>query len=212
VNQASASLDQATNQIKVITPLYFSPTHTGSVNLDYRFGQDDGGPILSRLGANLLFEFSSGHPFTLSTGGIGQNDASEGAILSDRDARNRRPLEPIGASTTPWTFTTNLRLDKTITAGPVDVNIYVYVQNLFNRKNVLNVYPRTGNADTDGFLEDPDLSQTIIESAGGEGYVAMYRAINIENRMHYLSPVIAMRGDDLWGTPRQIRFGISLEY
>jgi len=212
VNQASASLDQATNQITVITPLYFAPRHTGSLNLDYRFGPNDGGPILSRLGANLLFQFSSGHPFTLSTGGIGQNDPSQGAILSDTDARNRRPLEPIGSSTTPWTFTTNLRVDKTVTAGPVDLNFYVYVQNLFNRKNVINVYPRTGNAATDGFLEDPNLSQTIIESAGGQGYVAMYQAINIQNRMHYLSPLVGMRGQDLWSTPRQIRFGLSVEY
>ncbi len=210
VNQASASLDQATNQITVITPLYFSPTHKGSVNLDYRWGVDDGGPILSRLGINLLFDFKSGHPFTLSTGGIGQNDSWQGAILSDTDARNRRPLEPIGSSETPWFFTTNLRVDKTVAVGPVDMNFYVYIQNLFNRKNVLNVYPRTGNAETDGFLEDPDLSGSIIESAGGTGYVALYRAINLQNRMHYLGS--GMRGDDLWGTPRQIRFGVSIEY
>jgi len=212
VNQASASLDQATNQITVITPLYFSPIHKGSINLDYRWGVNDGGPILSRLGINVLFDFKSGHPFTLSTGGIGQNDAYQGAILSDRDARNRRPLEPVGSSETPWVFTTNLRVDKTVAVGPVDMNFYVYVQNLFNRKNVFNVYPRTGNAETDGFLENPDLSGSIIESAGGAGYVALYRAANLQNRMHYLDPLIGMRGDDLWGTPRQIRFGVSIEY
>ncbi len=210
VNQASASLDQATNQITIITPLYFNQTHRGSISLDYRFGKNDGGPILERSGLNLLFTFNSGHPYTLSTGGIGQNDAAQGAILPDGDARNRRPLEPIGASTTPWNFYLDAKLDKTVTIGGLDVDFYVYVRNLFNTKNVINVYPRTGNAYSDGFLEDPELSGSVIESAGGQGYVALYRAINLQNRQHYLWS--GFRGSDLWGRPREIRFGIYINY
>ena len=209
-NQASASLDQATNQITIITPLAFNQTHQGSISFDYRFGKDDGGPILERSGLNLLFRFNSGHPYTLSTGGMGQNDVSWGATLPDQDARNRRPLEPIGASTTPWNFYLDAKLDKTVSITGLDVNFYVYVRNLLNTKNVLNVYPRTGNAYSDGFLEDPDLSGSVIESAGGEGYVVMYRAINLENRQHYLWQ--GFRGDDLWGHPREIRFGVYINY
>jgi outer membrane receptor protein involved in Fe transport len=210
VNQASASLDQATNQITIITPLYFNQTHQGSISLDYRFGKDDGGPILERSGINLLFTFNSGHPYTLSTGGIGQNDAAQGAILPDFDARNRRPLEPIGSSTTPWNFYLDMKVDKTVTIAGLDVNFYVYVRNVFNTKNVINVYPRTGNAYSDGFLENPDLSGSVIESAGGEGYVMLYRAINLQNRQHYLWS--GFRGTDLWGRPREIRFGVYINY
>ncbi|MEK7250424.1 MAG: TonB-dependent receptor, partial [Bacteroidota bacterium] len=48
----------------VISPLQFNQTHRGSINVDYRFGKDDGGAILERLGANLLFTFNSGHAYT----------------------------------------------------------------------------------------------------------------------------------------------------
>ncbi|NOY76663.1 MAG: TonB-dependent receptor [Calditrichaeota bacterium] len=210
VNQASASLDQATNQITIITPLYFNQTHRGAISFDYRFAKNDGGPILERSGLNVMFTFNSGHPYTLSTGGIGQNDVAQGAILPDADARNRRPLEPIGSSTTPWNFNLDMKLDKTVSIANFDVDFFVYVQNVLNTKNVINVYPRTGNAYSDGFLEDPELSGSVIQSAGGEGYAEMYRAINLGNRQHYMWA--GFRGTDLWGTPRQIRFGVMINY
>lgn len=207
--QNGASLEQNANQITIITPLYFNQTHRGSISLDYRFAENDGGPILERTGLNMLFTFNSGHAYTLSTGGIGQNDVDIGGILSDTDPRNRRPVEAIGSSTTPWVFNFDLRLDKTFTVGPVDLNAYVYVQNLLNRKNVLNVYPRTGNADTDGYLEDPDLSGPSLDNYG-EAYRALYQAINNENRRHWY--IAGMFHGDLWGTPRQIRAGINIMY
>lgn len=207
-NQASASLEQATEQISIITPLYFNNTHRGNVSLDYRFGENDGGPILERSGLNLMFNFSSGHPYTLSAGGVGQNDVAVGATLGDRDARGRRPLEPIGASTTPWTFTLDARLDKTVSVGRFDLNFYVYSTNLLNTKNVINVFPRTGT-DNDGFLNDSELSGSIIASQGGQGFEELYHAINDLNRQHYY--LQDFRGSDIWGTPRQIRAGVLIE-
>ena len=207
-NQASASLEQATSQISIITPLYFNQTHRGNVSLDYRFAKDDGGPVLERSGLNVMFNFNSGHPYTLSGGGIGQNAGYVGATLSDTDARNRRPLEPVGASTTPWNFVMDARLDKTVTIGPFDCNFYVYVQNLLNTKNVINVFPRTGT-DNDGFLNNADLSGSIAEANGGEGFKTLYHNINDLNRQHYW--LNGFNGNDLWGTPRQIRAGVLVE-
>ncbi|NQT25521.1 TonB-dependent receptor [candidate division KSB1 bacterium] len=208
-NQASASLEQNTEQISIITPLYYNNTHRGNFSVDYRFGEGDGGKILERSGLNMMFNFSSGHPYTLSTGGLGQNDVSIGATLGDRDARFRYPLEPIGSSTTPWVFTMDARLDKTVNVGRFDLNFYVYSQNLLNAKNVINIFPRTGT-DNDGFLNDESLSGSVISAQGGQGFEELYHAINDLNRQHYY--LQDFNGSDIWGTPRQIRAGVLIEF
>ena len=100
-----------------------------------------------------------------------------------------------------------MRLDKTVNLGPLAANFYIYVQNLLNTKNVLNVYKRTGNAEDDGYLSDPGLSSSNLANYG-QGYVDLYRAINLGMGQGYRQ----ITGNDLWGSPRQIRFGVKLEY
>ncbi len=195
----------------VISPLDFSQRHRGSISFDYRFGRGDGGPILERLGANLLFTFNSGHPFTRSGGGIAQQGPDQGGLLNDNDPRGREALENIGASTTPWVSNLDLRVDKTVDVGPIDANFYVYVQNVFDTQNVLNVYSRTGNAFDDGFLTNPDLSADIVQS-GGDPYVFLYDLVNLQNRQHHWQLQPNGFNRDLFGTPREFRFGVSFEY
>jgi len=204
-NSAVSTVENGTLYPTVISPLDFNQAHRGAVNIDFRFGQNDGGPALERLGANVLFTFNSGHPYTRSGGGVGQQGPEDGALI-ENDARASESLESVNASTTPWNYSIDLRLDKTVTLGPLDANFYIYVQNLLNTKNVINVYRRTGNADDDGFLTNPELSAEII-AAQGQGYVDMYRAANIQHAQAYRRAT----GDDLWGSPRQIRFGVKLE-
>ena len=45
-NEAISGLENVTNRPTIITPLDFNETHRGNLNLDYRFAEDDGGPIL----------------------------------------------------------------------------------------------------------------------------------------------------------------------
>ncbi|MGC8653899.1 MAG: TonB-dependent receptor [Candidatus Kryptoniota bacterium] len=195
----------------MVFPLQYDQTHRGSINIDYRFGQNDGGPILEQLGVNLLVTFNSGHPYTLATGGIAQQGPDLGGILNDFDPRNRHPLEPINSSTTPWVWNIDLRIDKSVRIGPTNLNIYVYVQNLLNTQNVINVYDRTGNAYDDGFLSNPDLSQGIVNSPNrGDRYVELYNIMNLTNRQNTWR--LNGLGRDLFGTPRQIRVGARLEF
>jgi hypothetical protein len=204
---AVSSVEAGTLYPSIISPLDFNQTHRGSINLDYAFGKDDGGPILEQLGMNLLISFNSGHPYTHSSGSIGQQDASNGALV-ESDARNSNPLESINASTTPWNSNLDLRMYKGFEIGGVTAEIYFYVQNLLNTKNVINVYRRTGNAYDDGFFSNPDLSASIRASAGhGAGYDELYTNANLRNGQHYRNTT----GNDLFGTPRQIRFGMRVE-
>jgi outer membrane receptor protein involved in Fe transport len=204
-NSAVSSVETGTLYPTVISPLDFNQTHRGSVNLDYSFDKGDGGAILEQLGANLLFTFNSGHPYTRSTGSIGQQGASTGALV-ESDARFSVPLEAINSSTTPWVFNFDGRIYKGIEFAGINAEVYVYVQNLLNTKNVINVYRRSGNAFDDGFLSNPDLSGPIVAS-NGQGYVDLYRSINLVNGRHYRNTT----GNNLYGTPRQIRFGLRLE-
>ena len=201
-----SGLENASNVPTIISPLDFNETHRGSIYFDYRFGEDDGGPILSELGANLLLRFTSGHNFTYSDGSLGQTGPEDGGILNSTDPRNRKPLESVNRSTTPWTFQVDMRLDKGFNLMGLEAKAYTYIENLFNRQNVLNVYQRTGSTKDDGFLTNPSLSSEIVQASGGLQYQQLYQAINIANRQSYWFN----QGGDLYDEPRQIRFGIEL--
>lgn len=192
---------------KVVNPLNYSVTHSGTVNLDYRFGDNDG-PILENSGANLLLSFSSGHPYTrVEIESWGQAGAYEKGTDYLSDSRNRIAIEPFGASKTPWTFTLDLRLYKSFKIGPFTTTAYANVTNLLNTKNVRNVYPLTGQSKDDGLISNPDDVENM-ESSYGYLWEEMYRAINIENGQAYWDNI----GRELWGNPRQIDIGIRIEF
>lgn len=193
---------------KTINPLRYGVKHNGSINLDYRFGDNDGGPILENFGVNVLMRFTSGHPYTrVYVPGAGQADPYNAGVEYLNDSRNRTAVEPVGASTTPWTFVTDLRAEKTFTLGNFDATIFVLVNNLFDRRNVQNVYPLTGSAEDDGLISDPAQVEQMIKS-NGEMWKELYQAINIENGQSYWN----VAGRELWGNPRQIHFGLEVEF
>ena len=187
----------------MISPLYYHNKHRGAVALDYRLGEDQG--VLSGFGINFEYKFNSGHPYTLSDGGMGQRAADGGAILAD--ARSREPQESIGGSTTPWQYYSNLKVDYKMSLGGVGVTLFAYVDNLFDTKNVINVYSRSGNAYDDGFLTDPALSSEIV-AANGQTYVDLYRNVNLENRQHYMTDF----GFDVFATPQIVKMGVAVNF
>jgi len=193
-----------------VTPLDYNRPISGNINIDYRFGKGDGGPILQELGASVLLLFASGHPYTTGEGKGNTQGSLEG------DARFRSPTEPLNASLTPSTFQVDLRVDKTVNLFDLfSMNIYVYVINLFDTKNVQNVFLRTGSATDDGYLSAYDLGGQLAQQNGPD-YVAMYNAINIDYFQSYQAAGGQNQGASgssfLWGPPRQIRLGIRLEY
>ncbi|MGA9406310.1 MAG: TonB-dependent receptor [Bacteroidota bacterium] len=187
---AGSASDQHGYTANIPFPTSFSQENTGSINIDYRYAKNDGGTILERAGANLLMQFGSGYPYTLET--ISQNNIG--------DARFQVPLEPIGYSTTPWTFEVDLRVDKTVTISSLDAMFYIYVQNLLNTQNADNVFIRTGDPANDGWLG----------TSGGQAYAsaqynpALYQSV-------YNSAFLGANANNFL-TPRQIRFGVQIEY
>jgi outer membrane receptor protein involved in Fe transport len=169
-----------------IAPVRYNQAHRGSANIDYRFTGNDGGPILQRLGLNLLFQFASGFHYTRSSW---PND--------------KTPVESLNYSTTPWTYRLDLKLDKSVLIGPVDVNFYVWITNVFNTHNVVQVYNESSDAFDDGWLAS-DVGELRRDAYAryGEDKVALfdklYRTMSY-NANHF-------------GPPRQIRLGLRIDY
>jgi outer membrane receptor protein involved in Fe transport len=184
-----------------INPLAYNHSITGHLNIDYRFGKDDGPDFLHEFGASLLLSFAAGHPYTLGTGqntNLGTSTAN--VYTSGTDTRNRFAAEALNSSVTPSTFQADLRVDKSFSImDEVTADVYIYVINLFNTKNSTDVYTRTGTANDDGYLTDPNLSGYKQVQKYGQDYANLYR-----------SEVIQYAG--LYGVPRQIRLGLRLSY
>jgi len=176
-----------------IAPLTFNQTHRGSINLDFRFADSDGpevmgSQILSNFGLNLLFSFNSGFNYTRFEG----------------FGNARTPLEALNSSVTPWNFQLDAKIDKSFSLGPLDLNIYLWVINLLDIKNVIGVFGTSGDPIDDGWLASPEGSavyQNYLVTHGQEAadtYKALYLA-SIYNSGNF-------------GTPRQIRLGLRLDY
>jgi hypothetical protein len=109
-------------------------------------------------------------------------------------------------STTPWHYTVDFKIDRKLDLGAVQAILYVYVQNAFNRKNAQQVYLNTGTTTEDG-AHTPNVRAILIANYGEE-FLALYDHINHQHRQHYQ----IMRGGDLFGRPREIRFGLQMAF
>lgn len=204
-------------QINFINPLGFNERHKGTVMLDYRWGDNEGGPVLSGLGGNMLFTFNSGHAYTKikPLASLGQSDPWTVGTYPQADPRYSFPAEPINSSTTPFFLNIDLGISKVFSLGPVKTEIYVHITNLLNTKQILNVYPTTGLAEDDGWLTNPLAASNLAIPQ----YEAFYRAINLENRWSWVG--LPERGqnlgaaegssNDIYGIPRQIRIGARVD-
>ncbi len=172
-------------------PTDFDRSVFGNVSLDYRYDANDGptlfnSKVLQRAGANLLFTFTSGRRYTLQ-----QVSSAFFPITA------ATPSEDINASTAPWNFELDLRLDKVVNLlGNGDLDIYVWVDNLLNTQNIVNVYPATGLPNNDGYFTT-GAGQSWLAAEGPEA----------QKIYNYL---VDATGN--YGIPRTIRAGAKLSF
>ncbi|MEO8398372.1 MAG: TonB-dependent receptor [Ignavibacteriaceae bacterium] len=188
-----------------VSPLEFNNAVRGNFNLDYRFGKDDGPAVLNEFGVSAILTFNSGHPFTQGIGG---------ADL-EGDARDRQPIEPLNSSTTPWNYQVDLRIDKSFSIfDKLGANIYLFVINVLDTKNIQNVFLRTGSATDDGYLSDPTSGGQLVSTLGPD-YARLYKAVNIDYSEQWQAATTGAAYTTtpyFYGPPRQIRLGVRLEY
>ncbi len=91
---------------------------------------------------------------------------------------------------TPAVNLINLNLQKDFMVGKkAAMNVYLTVENLFNIKNVFNVYPETGQADDDGFLSDPENQAYINNQINPDTFRLLYQ-MHLYNPAYYDIPSI----------------------
>jgi len=175
-----------------VAPLDFDQRHTGSLSIDFRTLAGEGptfmgGHPFGRLGANLLFTFGSGRPYTPGH--------MRSAIFASGPAAQNRPQAAINSAYRPFVSQLELKVDKSFTLAGVDLNAYLWVINLLGTKNVRNVYEQTGEPDTDGYLVTA-AGQALI-NLHGENFVSYYNA-RLNNPYNF-------------EIPRQIRLGLRFD-
>jgi len=191
-NSASGIVGAPLDGVTVFRPVSVSPlTYTNPIQLtffvDYRFADNDGG-WLQNSGINLLGNYNSGHPYT--RGISGERDM-------ETTTRFRTAVEPLNASMTPSFFNVDMKIDKTFKIwDKLALNINLRVINLFDTKNIEDVYSRSGAADDDGYLAGPGSS--LPEKYGPE-YNSIYKSLQIDYNGYY-------------SQARQILLGFRLEY
>ena len=125
--------------------------------------------LLENMGANISMNMASGTPYTRKEipGGIG---TSFGDAVTDGSINGAR---------LPWNFRVDMRIDRDIIIGkksknPIRCNVYLRIQNVFNTRNVLNVYAATGDPLNDGFLTMQDSPGTGLASSRAQSYQMLY--------------------------------------
>ncbi len=193
---ATALLNTATPNLRNVAPANWDQRHAVKLNVDYRFNDGEGPEIFGvhpfeNGGLNMTFNAGSGLPYSKVGSPWGGRLQIEGQVNGAR---------------LPWNNRTGGRIDKTFYFKGIggnqesNLNVYLYVSNLFNQKNVLNVYRRTGSATDDGYLRS-DFGQNILnqpQTYDRESYAFYYNYL-------LLNP-------DFVSAPRRFRIGVSYNF
>jgi len=149
---SSSGLSNRGIQREVI-PLSYDERHRITANIDYRYGGGKSykGPVVGGMdifadaGLNMIITTVSGRPYTANSTITGP--LTSAGIEGDINGPRR-----------PWTFNADMRIDKRFNlelsegGRSLGMSIYFRVENLFDTRNVGNVFAGTGDPDDDGFL------------------------------------------------------------
>lgn len=176
---------------KVIAPLDFDQRHTGTVIVDVFIPEGKLG-IFERTGLNILAEFASGRPYTpLEEQDISPQGGGETNYGDTKGYVNSR----YG----PGRFKVDLKLEKTFKFfGNMLVTPYLWIDNVFDADNVVNVYRSTGSPWTTGYLNTPKGKAVAGSVPYPEYFIADYTSLE--------------RNPDNFGIPRQIKLGLKVNF
>jgi outer membrane receptor protein involved in Fe transport len=172
---------------KFNAPLSYDQRHTINGNMDVRNGKSEGPQVsgiypLENAGMSFIISAGSGFPYTpMTVEPLDLSGVPSGRVIGRRNSQYG-----------PWTFRIDMKADKTFYfASNMNLNVYIQILNLLNRKNVLNVFPSTGQPDNNGFVQ---------EAAG-----------TISQREIYQYDILYKDGLN-WDTPRQARLGVIFNF
>lgn len=193
--------------LRTLTNLSFDQRHAINLTLDYSFdgGTQYNGPTtvkekdgksktikwLENTGLTVRARAASGLPYSRSRTPYSDYVAGTASQLSGS----------INGSHRPWMFTVDLRLQRSFLLNlskkdsdgvqrnvkPAFLTVYIDVENIFNIKNIINVYTYTGNPDDDGYLSATEYQRQINSQIDVASYINYYTML-VQNPYNYASP------------------------
>ncbi len=176
---------------KVIAPLDFDQRHTGTIIFDMFIPEGKLG-IFERTGLNVIAEFASGRPYTpLEMQDISPAGGGETNYGDTKGYVNSR----FG----PGRFRVDMKLEKTFKAlGNMLITPYIWIDNVFDADNVVDVYRSTGSPWTTGYLKTAKGQAVLNSQKYPEYYQADYETLE--------------RNPNNFGIPRQIKLGLKVNF
>ena len=119
-------------------------------------------------------------------GGSGVPYTASRNVTSPLSGGNNLLKGTYNGSRLPWQFRMDLRVDiyfkmsksKGDNAKTAYINIFLQVLNLLGTKNVVNVYPYTGNPNDDGYLSAPEWQKQINSQVDPQSFRDVYSGGN----------------------------------
>lgn len=172
-------------------PLEYDVTHTVKTGLNFYLPSGLG--YLSNLNTNIQFSFITGAPYT------------------PEDYKGR--VQEVGSKRMPATTNTDVRIDKQVNLVGLNFGFFAVVKNLFNTRNIMDIYAKTGKSDDNG--EPPKWEKDVYESKREslekdwgieyESAEAVYEADMVNWRKFCDDPTN-------YSKPRRIQVGIELKF
>ena len=207
-NTMTELIKEGYTTLKMLNPISDDRRHEFKANVDFRYGSGAkyNGPVFTRevtdketgekrkkevkllenFGINFTAVAQSGRPYTRQL-----SHSQQTIVGSYRGAR------------LPWGFYFDVVADKqwffNVGKRTTFLTASVTVRNLFDIRNVLNVFPVTGSPEDDGYLTDPAMQQIINAYLDPQAYRDIY-SIALRNNYWYYS------------SPRTIRLSLSYNF
>jgi outer membrane receptor protein involved in Fe transport len=179
---------------KMSAPLDFDQRHKLALSLGYGLGKGEG-PLLfgqrvfENVGVNLLYNVASGTPFTPARV---YNEVSLAASQIT-------PVGPINSRYGPWTSNLDVKATKGFAAGGLRFEAYVWVLNLLDMSNAIQVYQSSGSATATRWLDTED-GQAYLQTTAEAGQDGQFLYDLAQNNPNYYS------------NPRLVRFGLRANF
>jgi hypothetical protein len=184
-NQTAVFRNQDRLPPKVIAPLSFDQRHTAVAVLDFYIPEGELG-FWELTNLNAIISFNSGRPYTP----VDQWDIlGDNGLLADNTGY-------INSAFGPSNFRIDLKFEKGFPIGNFYLTPYIWIENLLDTDNVVNVWRSTGSGYTTGWLNDPQAQGTVQNQ--GEKYVRDYQTLEKDPRN--------------FGIPRLIKLGLKMNF
>jgi len=114
-------------------------------------------------------------------------------------AVSTEPAGPINSRYGPWTSNLDVKATKGFDAGGFKLEAYVWVLNLLDTRNPVQVYGSSGSAAATGWLDTED-GQTYLANAADAGRdgLGLYQ--------------LAQNNPNFYTNPRLVRFGLRTNF